>query len=201
MRRREFSEALRILDVDHGEILDYPDGRLAEQNFLEVTAKLIERIRHYRPQIVLTFGPDGNVNLHPDHTMVSFFATAAFYWAGRDLPLTTGLLEEQTPYQPQKLYYSMAPFLVRKTAEQTRQTPLCPASLVLKLGDLTPRKIQAFRMHTSQVPILDRLGKTFEDAAGEERYLLISAPGIRLIHPERSMFEGLSEELDQPQPE
>ena len=82
LRRKEFAAALRVLHVAHGEVLAYPDGKLALQDFTRVTTDLVERIRRFRPQVVLTFGGDGNVNLHPDHTMVCCFATAAFHWAG-----------------------------------------------------------------------------------------------------------------------
>lgn len=37
-----------------------------------------ERIRRIRPHVVLTFGGDGGVNLHRDHTMVSVVTTAVW---------------------------------------------------------------------------------------------------------------------------
>src|ERR1700691_6684966 len=133
LRRQEFAAALRVLDVAHGEVLTYPDGELARQDFIRVTTDLVERIRKFRPQVVLAFGGDGNVNLHSDHTMVSFFATAAFHWAGR-----SNFAPEQTllPYRPQKLYYSAAPFLALADEEEARKIALMPASLALELGDL-----------------------------------------------------------------
>ncbi len=73
LRRQEFAAALRVLGVTHGEVLNYPDGGLMREDFPAVTTVLVERIRRFRPHVVLTFGGDGNVNLHPDHTMVSFF--------------------------------------------------------------------------------------------------------------------------------
>ena len=95
LRRKEFASAFRVLGVTHGEVLDYPDGGLVSEDFAAVTTVLVERIRRFRPHVVLTFGGDGNVNLHPDHTMVSFFATAAFHWAGR-----SNFAPEQQDYFP-----------------------------------------------------------------------------------------------------
>src|SRR5271170_7121420 len=143
-RRKEFAAALAVLGVDHGEVLAYPDGQLVTQDFPSVTAVLVERIRRFRPHVVLTFGGDGNVNLHPDHTMVCFFATAAFHWAGRSNFAPEQLAAGLVPYRAQKLYYAVAPFLAY---EETPRIALVPASLALELGDLKARKIEAFEQH------------------------------------------------------
>src|SRR5271156_5146068 len=154
LRRQEFAAALRVLSVDHGEVLNYPDGGLVRQDFTAVTTVLVAHLRRFRPHVVLTFGGDGNVNLHPDHTMVCFFATAAFHWAGRsNFAAEDGLL----PYRPQKLYYAVAPFLAQADAEEARRITLLPASLVLPLGALKARKIEAFHQHKTQAALLDKV--------------------------------------------
>ena len=190
LRRQEFAAALRVLDVAHGEVLAYPDGGLARQDFTRVTTDLVERIRRFQPQVVLTFGGDGNVNLHPDHTMVCFFATAAFHWAGRanfaPEQITAGLL----PYRAQKLYYAVAPFLVN---EEIPRIALVPASLVLTLGDLKAKKIEAFQQHTTQAELLAKVKAVLERTFGEEKYLLAAVPGMRSSPLETDMFAGLEE--------
>ena len=50
LRRQEFAAALRVLGVAHGEVLAYPDGQLAQQDFSGVTADLVERIR---PEVLI----------------------------------------------------------------------------------------------------------------------------------------------------
>jgi LmbE family N-acetylglucosaminyl deacetylase len=190
LRRKEFAAALRVLDVAYGEVLAYPDGGLARQDFTRVTADLIERIRRFRPQVILTFGADGNVNLHPDHTMVCFFATAAFHWAGRTNfapeQISAGLL----PYRPQKLYYAVAPFLVN---EETPPIALVPASLLLSLGELKAKKFEAFQQHTTQADLLAKVKVVFERTGGEEKYLLAAAPGMRSSPLETDMFADVTE--------
>jgi LmbE family N-acetylglucosaminyl deacetylase len=185
--------ALRVLDVTHGEVLDYPDGELARQDFIRVTTDLVERIRRFRPQVVLTFGGDGNVNLHPDHTMVCFFSTAAFHWAGRrnfaPEQIAAGLL----PYRPQKLYYGAAPFLANADPEEAPKIALMPASLVLELGDLKARKFEAFQQHTTQAELLAKVKLVFEGTGGEEKYLLAAAPGMRCSPLETDMFADVKE--------
>jgi LmbE family N-acetylglucosaminyl deacetylase len=189
LRRQEFAAALRVLDVDHGEVLTYPDGDLARQDFFQVTTALVERIRRFRPQVVLTFGADGNVNLHPDHTMICFFATAAFHWAGRASFASEQIAAGLLPWRPQKLYYGVAPFLVND--EPT--IALVPASLVLDVDELKAKKFEAFQQHTTQADLLVRIKAVFDETGGEEKYLLAAAPGMRSSPLETDMFAGLEE--------
>ncbi len=191
LRRREFAAALRVLGVAHGEVLNFPDGQLAQQSFIQVATALVERVRRFRPHVVLTFGGDGNVNLHPDHTMASCFTTAAFHWAGRNNfgpeHMESGLL----PYRPQKLYYAAAPFLAYADAEQARQITLVPASLVLAVEDLKAKKIEAFMQHTTQAGMLAKVKAVFEATGGEERYLLAARRGMAASPMETDMFAGV----------
>jgi LmbE family N-acetylglucosaminyl deacetylase len=193
LRRQEFTAALRVLGVANGEVLAYPDGDLARQDFFAITTDIVERIRRFRPQVVLTFGGDGNVNLHPDHTMVSLFTTAAFHWAGRSnfAPhhSSAGLL----PYRPQKLYYAVAPFLANADAEEARTIALMPGSLVLELGALKAKKFEAFVQHTTQADLLAKVKVVFEETGGQEKYLLAAARGMRSSPLEGDMFEGIEE--------
>ncbi len=190
LRRQEFAAALRVLDVAHGEVLAYPDGDLVREDFTRVTTELVERIRRFRPHVVLTFGGDGNVNLHPDHTMVCFFATAAFHWAGRENFAPEQIAAGLLPYRAQKLYYAVAPFLVN---EEIPRIALVPASLVLTLGDLKAKKIEAFQQHTTQAELLAKIKDVLERAFTEEKYLLAAAPGMRSSPLETDMFAGIEE--------
>ncbi len=193
LRRKEFAAALAVLGVTHGEVLTYPDGQLVNQDFSSVTAVLVERIRRFRPHVVLTFGGDGNVNLHPDHTMVCFFATAAFHWAGRSNFAPEQLAAGLIPYRPQKLYYGAAPFLANADAEEARHIALMPASLVLELGELKAKKLEAFCQHTTQAELLVKVKTVFEKTGGEEKYLLAAAPGLPSSPLETDMFAGVEE--------
>lgn len=191
-RRQEFAAALHVLGVSEGEVLGYPDGKLAEQNFIQVVAALIERMRRFRPQLVLTFGADGSVNRHPDHTMASLLTAAAFHWAGRNA-LPGGAVSALQPCHPQKLYYACAPFLTT-SPEEARTIACVPSSLTLDVQDLKGRKYDAFRQHATQAPILDRAKTLFEKHSGEERYLLAAARGEHPNLLETDMFGGVVEE-------
>lgn len=194
LRRQEFAAALRVLQVDHGEVLGYPDGKLVEQSFAEVVTRLVKRIRRFRPHVVLTFGGDGNVNRHPDHTVVSSFSTAAFHWAGRRNFAPEQIAAGLAPFAPQKLYYTATGFLFNVSSEEAQTIPLVPASLVLDLSDLKARKFEAFSQHKTQTPLLTHVKRTFDKQAGIERFLLVAARGMRSSPLEADMFEGIEEE-------
>lgn len=198
MRRGEFAAGLRVLGVDHGEVLHYPDGRLPSQDFLSVATALAERIRRLRPQVILTFGGDGGVNLHHDHAMASFFATAAFHWSGSETFAPKQIQEGLLPYSPQKLYYSSPTFLVLHGEPVTKAMAQVPRSLVFRLGELKEKKFQAFRQHRTQAPLLEQIRSQFNKYAGEECYLLAATT----IEPscdslmETDMFSGVTETED-----
>src|SRR5438552_815889 len=73
MRRKEFTAACEILRVSRGIVLDYPDGQLHRQDMYKLVHDLALQIREFRPHIVLTFGPEGGVTGHMDHSMTSVF--------------------------------------------------------------------------------------------------------------------------------
>src|SRR5437762_5668632 len=82
IRKQEFAMSCEELKVSRSMVLDYPDGQLHRQDVYRVARTLVLHIRQFRPDVMLTFGPDGGVTGHTDHAMASVFATLAFQWAG-----------------------------------------------------------------------------------------------------------------------
>ena len=80
-REAELHEAARILGIGHVTVLDYFDKHLAEAPSGEIRRALVEVIRRHRPQVVITFDPDG-ASQHPDHIAISRFASDAVAAAG-----------------------------------------------------------------------------------------------------------------------
>lgn len=189
MRRAELAGACEVLGVTSCEVLHYPDGELPQQDFYALTGVVVERIRSLRPQVVLTFGADGNVNLHRDHTMVCFVATAAFHWAGRAAFFPEQLEGGLKPYTPQKLYYSSTPFV----RDGDANVPTTPYSFSLELGELLEKKLEAFRQHTTQAKLLEhlRLNAAIRKHLENERYLLAAAPGLIGVAKDTALFAGV----------
>jgi LmbE family N-acetylglucosaminyl deacetylase len=193
MRRQEMAAACAVLGVTRCEVLHHPDGALAESDFHQMTGVVVEYIRRWRPHVVLTFGGDGAVNLHRDHSVVSAVTTLAFHWAGRGEMFPGDL----GPWFPQKLYYCSTPFVsVRNRPELTAVAATVPWSLTLELGDLADRKLEAFRQHTSQQGVLQRVGEHVRHAMQTERYLLVARRGQTSVTSDTAMFDGVAADPD-----
>jgi LmbE family N-acetylglucosaminyl deacetylase len=190
LRRDEFNAAATLLNITHAEVLNYPDGKLDQQNFYELTRVIVEKIRKHRPQVVLTFGGDGGVNLHRDHTIISLVATAAFHWAGR----VQLFPEAGTPYAPQKLYYSSTPWVSVFNSNEGADAARVPWSLILELGEWKERKIEAFKMHATQHGVIERIREFIDKYMNDERYLLAACRDPRPLAEDNALFAGITED-------
>jgi LmbE family N-acetylglucosaminyl deacetylase len=107
VREQELYLACRRLGVQHTQCLDYGDGRLQDVDQDILIEKIGEIIRSFRPDVVITFGPDGAYG-HPDHIAISAATTAAWLaWDGDGYPpqASGGL----APHRPVRLYYCYFP--------------------------------------------------------------------------------------------
>ena len=190
LRRAELAAACEVLRVTGCEVLHFPDGELRRQDFYELAGAIAERIRSWRPQVVLTFGGDGGVNLHRDHSMVSVATNAAFHWAGRS-EFFPDQLDRLQPYAPQKLYYSSTPWVAVRDCPELSASPTVPYSLTLELGSLAETKLVAFSKHSTQAGILERLGDTIRKHLKIEQYLLAAAPGRIAVADDKAIFGGV----------
>ena len=77
IREDELRRAASELGLDEVRFLDYRDGTLAQVNAKEFTDRLAGILRDLKPDVVLTFGPDG-ISGHPDHVTLSARVTEAF---------------------------------------------------------------------------------------------------------------------------
>jgi LmbE family N-acetylglucosaminyl deacetylase len=189
LRRKEFAAACEILKVSHGLVLDYTDGQLYRQDLYRVVRDLTLQVRQFRPHVILTFGPEGGVTGHPDHSMASIFANLAFHWAGRDNRYPDQLVNGITPHRAQKLYYATADFVLANRQPIT----LPPASAILDISDYFEAKIAAFKTHTSQAPLFSLLENNIRQRGKREMFHLaasmISEPMVR----ETDLFAGVKE--------
>jgi LmbE family N-acetylglucosaminyl deacetylase len=93
LREGELRAATEVLGLAELHILDYMDGELDQADPDAVCADLIERIERFKPQVVISFGPDGSYG-HPDHIAISQLALRAVYTAA-----------SQGGHQVSKMYY------------------------------------------------------------------------------------------------
>ncbi len=76
-RRIELRTSLARLGVQESHLLGLPDGGCAEIDPRDPVRRLHAILDEVRPEVVVTFGPDG-ITGHPDHVAVSRWATAAW---------------------------------------------------------------------------------------------------------------------------
>ena len=76
VREAELRLACERLGVTKVRCLDHVDGTLADAGFPALVDEIAEVIGEFRPDVVITFGPDGGYG-HPDHVTISAATTAA----------------------------------------------------------------------------------------------------------------------------
>ncbi len=120
VRRAELARSAKTLGIAEPVVLDYRDSGMAGAPSNQhpgayinvpdeaVVERLVEQIRIFRPQVVLTFEPGGLYG-HPDHIAVSRHATEAFHRAGDASQFPYQLMGTLEPHSPQRLYYSARP--------------------------------------------------------------------------------------------
>lgn len=103
-REAEVRAAAKVLGLRQVEFLDYVDGELDQADPTEAIAKIVGYLRRVRPDVVVTFGPDGAYG-HPDHIAICQFTTAALAQAANPTALDENSL---APHGVSKLYYMVA---------------------------------------------------------------------------------------------
>lgn len=184
IRRDEFERSCAVLGVTKHELLHYGDARLEFTELNTVARDLVVRMRTWQPQIVLTFGLDGSLNVHADHTMTCCFTSAAFHWSGRTKRFPElGL----PPFTPQRLYHQSTAFTLAE------REPLLPApwTVELDVSSVKAQKEAAFHEHASQLPVLHKVQPYWDRYGNKEHYTLAAASVPQPAALSHSLFDGI----------
>jgi LmbE family N-acetylglucosaminyl deacetylase len=100
MRKTELHAAAKILGIARVDRLGGLDGELDQAEPQPLLAKLVQLIREIRPQVVVSFGPDGGYG-HPDHIAISQLTAAALLRAADPIDLP----EAGPSHRVLKFYY------------------------------------------------------------------------------------------------
>jgi LmbE family N-acetylglucosaminyl deacetylase len=189
LRRKEFAASCQVLKISHGEVLDYLDGKLDHVDLYQAVGDLVLRIRQIRPHVIVTFGPDGGLTGHIDHAMAGRLATLAFEWAGRPDRYAE---QNLTPHRAQKLYYQTADFVL-----EDRQ-PIAPPTVTTRIevgAERLEQKTVAFRKHTTQAPLFERVKQNLGDRQGTvEMFHLAATREPRAAKQETDLLDGIVDE-------
>ena len=101
-REAELRAAAQELGLKEVQFLGYEDGQLDRADPREAIEKIATHIRRVRPQVVVTFGPEGAYG-HPDHIAISQLATGAVVCAAA--PSSDNGSQATQGQRVAKLYY------------------------------------------------------------------------------------------------
>lgn len=146
VRRRELKAACAALGVRPPFFLGCADEELARDCWQSATEEVAATIRRLRPDVVLTFGPDG-VSGHADHVALSQIVTAAFWGAGLAARSPRG---GEAPFQPTGLYYVLRSASVPSCCTPTEGVVSPPVTTTVAIEGFGERKLAAARCHRSQ---------------------------------------------------
>lgn len=113
IREQELRCACAALGIHLPHFLDYVDGQLPVVHQGQAVGKVVRLIRELRPQVLVTFDPQGAYG-HYDHIAVHRWATIAYDLASKADCFPEQTSEGCTPHQVSKLYYHVS------TEEQVR---------------------------------------------------------------------------------
>lgn len=105
VRENELRKAARKLGVREVNFLEYIDGDLDQADPAEAVSRIADHIQRLKPQVVITFGPEGAYG-HPDHIAISQFTSAATILAADSSYKISGNRQSfSEAHQVSKLYY------------------------------------------------------------------------------------------------
>jgi LmbE family N-acetylglucosaminyl deacetylase len=175
IRQAELLQATAVLGVNEVRFLDYRDGELDQADPTQAIARIAAHLRRVRPQVVLTFGPEGAYG-HPDHIAISQFTTAAVVCAADSQYQIPG--STAASHRVSKLYYlawrqdkwtayqTALKKLTVKLDGQERQAipwPDWAVTTLIDTSEFSSAVWKAVCCHQSQMSIYSRLAELPEE--------------------------------------
>lgn len=210
-REKELLAAASELGIHEVNFLDYVDGALDTADPIEAVGRIVGHLRRVKPQVVITFGPEGAYG-HPDHIAICQFTTAAVACAADPhFGAPSGSVRSpQKNHRVLKLYYIawakrkweayQAAFRTLKVTvdgyeRQASPWPSWAVTTRIDTRSFWPRVWRAVTCHKTQMAIygqLENLSDSHHEALwGTQEYyrVLSSVNGGR--SSETDLFEGL----------
>ena len=171
IRRAELRAAASALGFEFVESAGHPDGGLGAVDQQVLIAEIVRHLRRERPHIVVTFGPEGAPNTHPDHRVISRATTAAFFLAANASMFPDQLTNGLTPHAPARLFYVAWP---PPKADALLSTLSAPATACIDVRKHRAQELAAWRAHVSQQALQQR----FDETAATNDELFAFAAGV-----------------------
>lgn len=207
LREQELRAACRHYGIKQLHLMGYMDGQTAVVPPAEPVFKLVKLLRELRPQVVITFGPEG-IYGHFDHLVVHRWASAAV-----ELAASANAWPDAGPvHRVAKFYYRAMPVsqLEERRANGERAAvdmggvpfpfvgyPPEQITTVIDVRRYAQTKLQAIRCHISQLnPAGPLMQADFEplksDWFCQETFILANPNGVRpAAQSETDLFAGV----------
>ncbi|WIG58564.1 MAG: hypothetical protein OJF49_001310 [Ktedonobacterales bacterium] len=108
VREQELRRACAAVGVTDVSFLDYIDGHVAEADVDEATGRIVYHLRRFRPDVVITFAPNGGYG-HVDHMAIHRLTLAALAAAADPVRYPEQIRDGLRPHRPRKVYYGAMP--------------------------------------------------------------------------------------------
>jgi LmbE family N-acetylglucosaminyl deacetylase len=211
VREQELRCACQIYGIHPPRFLDYQDGQLAIANQGQAVGRLVRIMRELRPQVLVTFGPDG-IYGHYDHIAVHRWATIAVELAADPGCFPDQLEDVCQPHQVSKVYFrTLAEAQVADMADEDGKPaavmmdgvpfyfaarPEDEISTVIDVSDYVDPKLRGIQCHATQVGRNSRFSDTPDEVMAEhwfryEHYVLAHTTLERPREVETDLFAGL----------
>lgn len=184
LRRAELHEACAVLGIAAVACGGHTDGALAAADPDTVLGEMVLLLRRERPQVVLTFGPEGAPTLHRDHRAVSRLATAAVLLAGTRTAFAGQLEGGLAPHRADRLCYVTWPTPAPGAPYPAEGQPV---HVTVDVRRWHARKRAAFAAHRTQ----RQHEATFELVAMTDTECYFVALGAPVPRGATGLFDGL----------
>jgi LmbE family N-acetylglucosaminyl deacetylase len=181
VREQELRCACEIYGIHPPRFLDYQDGQLPIVNQGQAVGKLVRLIRELKPQVIITFGPDG-IYGHYDHIAIHRWATIAANLAADTDCFPEQLAETCEPHQVSKVYFRALP--AEQVAVMSQDDKPAAVAMdgvpfyfagytaaeittVIDVGDFLDAKLRGIRCHATQVGRQNRFSETPDEVKRE----------------------------------
>ena len=182
VRKAELARSCKNLGVKLLPVLDFPDGDLANIGLAKLTQPIVNVIRLHRPDIVLTFGPEGLTG-HPDHIAIHRATTRAFQIAGSPgaALFYGGLREEIVQNLSTRLEGSIDTLPLMLTG-----APYIELDTAINISHTNSFKWAALESHRSQSSGFAKLTQNdFQLLSHHEYFRLVRVAGAYAVRPAR----------------
>ncbi len=181
VREQELRCACETYGINPPRFLDYADGLLPLIHQGQAVGKVVRLIRELRPQVIITFGPEG-IYGHYDHIAVHRWTTIAVDMAADADCFPHHVDDVCEPHQVGKVYFRVMPeeqIEAREERDEPRAMmmdgvpfpfvgrPLEEITTIIDVSAYVDQKLRGIQCHATQVGRQNRFSDVSEEALRE----------------------------------